>query len=196
MEKFVEYTNFILAVGIILIWLTLIIAILVTWIFSKYENQKFFKAAQKSLELDDINKSMTGLRNDYEVYKNKRFGFSSNSIVELCQKFDRKLKLENNINYIDKLERIIDKFKDEYRLDDDKIDSVVNKVREKNGSEEARELKEFIIQLMAFNRGVLFEKDRYYKDMIEKMARKKWISNLGYIIGFIGSIASVYGIFF
>lgn len=203
MERFImNYSYLFLGIVILLIWITMIAMILIMWVGSQIENEKFFKAVQRSLEFKDIDEIRNGIKNDFEVYRNRRYGFKSKTIIELCQEFDRKLKLQEddirnkNYNYIHKLEAVISILKDEYKFDDEKMNKLVENVQGNSGIEDARILREYLIRLNAYNEGILFEKERTFKDMQERLARKKWISNLGYIIGIIGSIASIYSLFF
>lgn len=195
MEEFLQYTNFILAIGVILVWCVAITVMLVSWIESKSEKNKFFKAAEKSLKFTGIDESVKGITNDFEVYKNHRFGFKSETVIELCQELEQKLKLQGDSEYIQKLENVISLFKDEYRFNDEKMNDVINNIRDKAGAEDARVTREYLIRINAFNNGIIYEKDRYLKDIQEKMARRKWVNRLCSILGIIGSIASIYSIF-
>lgn len=202
MEEFQYYSYLFFGVAMLLIWITLIVTILIMWIGSKIENKRFFKAAQRSLDFKSVDEARNGIENDFEVYRNRRFGFKSRTIVELCQEFERKLKLqEDDINgknrdYICKLESVISILKDEYKFDDEKMNELIENVQSNSGIEDARILREYLIRLNAYNEGILFEKERTFKDLQEKQKTKKWVSILGYIIGFIGSIASLYSLFF
>lgn len=89
MEELMEYTNFILAVGMVLLWATLAIMSLSMWMGSRIESKKFFIAAQASLKLTSLNESMKSITNDFEVYRNHRFGFKSKTVIELCQEFEQ-----------------------------------------------------------------------------------------------------------
>lgn len=200
MEEFLEYTNFILAIVVLLAWLTIIVILLIMWIGSRIEYIRFFKAAMRSLDFSSIEEVRKGISNDFEVYRNHRFGFKSKTIIELCQELERKIKLQDNgINQkerIEKLESVISIYKDEYRFDDEKMNEVIKNLQNKTDVEEARKLREYLIRLNAYHDGIIYEKDRYFKDFKERTTRKKWISNLGYILGVLGSIASIYSLFF
>lgn len=76
-----------------------------------------------------------------------------------------------------------------------KMNDVIKNIRDKTGAEEARETREYLIRVNAFNNGIIYEKDRHLKDIQEKMMRRKWINRLCSILGIIGSIASIYSIF-
>lgn len=195
MEELMEYANFILAVGVVLLWATLAIMFLSMWMGSRIESKKFFIAAQASLKLTSLNESMKSITNDFEVYRNHRFGFKSKTVIELCQEFEQKLKLKEDLEYISKLEEIISLFKDEYRFDDEKMNDVISNVRDKSGMEDARTIREYLIRVNAFNNGIIYEKDRYLKDIQEKIARGKLFNRFCGAVGIIGSIASIYSIF-
>ncbi len=195
MKNIELYGNIFIGIGTILIWIYGVAMVLVLWIGSRIEDTRFYKAATKSLKFKNIEESVNGIRNDFEVYRNHRFGFKSKSIIDLCQELERKMKLENIDEDVHKLEDIILIFKDDYKFDDEKMNKIIEKTRNQSGTEEARELREYLIRLDAYNSGIIYEKERYFKDMLEKMERKKWVSRIGYIVGIIGSIASVYSIF-
>lgn len=120
MEEFLQYTNFILAVGVIIVWCVAIIVMIGNLIGSKVEKNKFFKAAEKSLKYTGIDESVKGITNDFEVYRNHGFGFKSKTVIELCQELEQRLKLRGDSEYTQKLDNVISLFKDEYRFDDEK----------------------------------------------------------------------------
>lgn len=70
MEKFFQYTNLILAIGVILVWVTVVIMIFAMWLGSKIENERFFKAAKRSLEFKDIDKIKDGIRKTMKYIEN------------------------------------------------------------------------------------------------------------------------------
>lgn len=192
MEEFIKYVDFFLAIGVILLWVTLVAMIIIMWIGSKIESKKFFMVAKKSLKFTGIDESIKGITNDFEVYRNHRFGFKSKTIIELCQELERKLKLNGELEYVDKLENIILVFKDEYRFDDEKMNELISHIQMNSGINEARQVKEYLIRINSFNAGIVFEKDRYLKDVLEKTKRRKWVSNIGYILGVVGSVVTIY----
>lgn len=199
MEKLLLYTNFVTWIAVVLIWTTIILTLLITWIGSKIENERFFKSAMRSLDFSSIDEVRKGISNDFEVYRNHRFGFKSKTIIELCQELERKIKLQEkdvsqNEN-IRKLESVISILKDEYKFDDEKMNQIITNVQNKADVEEARKLREYLIGLNAYHDGIIYEKDRYFKDFQEKSTRKKWGSNLGYAIGIIGSLSSICSLF-
>ncbi len=195
MENILQYTNFILAIGVILTWGTLAIMFLLMWICSKIEKNRFFKAAENSLKLHGVVESEKSINNDFEVYRNHRFGFKSQTVIELCQELGQRLKIQGNMEDVQKIESIIYSFKDEYRFDDETMNTVIKNVKKKSSSEDARKTKEYLIRLKAFYEGVIFEKDRFVRDIIEKAERKKWFNRFCGILGVVGSIASIYSIF-
>lgn len=199
MTELSMYVNLILAIGVVLIWATVIIMILVMWIGSKVEHERFFRAARRSLEASNIDEVRNGIKNDFEVYRNHRFGFKWKNIVEMCQELGRKMKLEGkdqlNESQLRKLEEIITILQDEYKVDDEKMNEVINNIQKKSGVEDARKLREYLLRVSAYHAGIIYEKDRCFKDMQGKLTKKKWASNLGYILGIIGSIASICSIF-
>lgn len=198
MDEILRYSNFLLSVGVILLWITLVIVLLCAWIGSKIEHERFFRAARRSLEATDLEVVRNGIKNDFEVYRSHRFGFKGKTIVEMCQELGRKIKLQEYPlpeKCLRRLEEVIIIFQDEYKIDDEKMNMVIANVQEKSGIEDARSLREYLLRVNAYHAGILFEKDRHFEEMKEKLVRKKWVSNLGYILGIIGSLASIYSIF-
>lgn len=170
------------------------------WVGSKIENERFFESAMRSLDFSSVDEIRKGITNDFEVYRNHRFGFKSKTVIELCQELERKIKLQeedvSQNEHVQKLEAVISILKDEYKFDDEKMNQIIINVQNKADVEEARKLREYLIRLNAYHDGIIYEKDRYFKDFQERATRKKWVSNLGYIIGIVGSIASIYSLFF
>lgn len=154
----------------------------------------------RSLDFSSVDEVRKGISNDFEVYRNHRFGFKSKTVIELCQELEREIKLQEKGNskndHIQKLEDVISILKDEYKFDDEKMNEIIKNVQNKADVEEARKLREYLIRLNAYHDGIIYEKDRYFKDFQERSTRKKWVSNFGYAIGIIGSIASIYSLFF
>ena len=195
MEKLLQYTDFLFAIGVILLWAFLIVLFLSMWIGNKYTKQKFFKAARKSLEFEKNEDILNEIRNDFGVYRRYGFGFKNNTIIELCQELEQKIKLEGNMEIASKLNKIIISFKDEYKFDDEKMNEVIENVREKSGKDDARQIREYLIRLNAYNDGILYEKDRHLIDIQDKLTRRKWFNVICGIVGFVGSVASIYSIF-
>ena len=185
MEKLLQYTDFLLAIGIIILWVFLVVLILSMWIGSKYRKHKFEKN-------EDI---LDEIRNDFEVYRRYGFGFKNNTIIELCQELEQKIKLEGNLELVSKLNKVITSFKDEYKFDDEKMNEVIDNVRKKSGKDDARQIREYLIRLNAYNDGILYEKDRHLIDIQDKLTRRKWFNVICGIVGFVGSVASIYSIF-
>lgn len=195
MEKLLQYTDFLLAIGIIILWVFLVVLILSMWIGSKYRKHKFFKAALKSLEFEKNEDILNEIRNDFEVYRRYGFGFKNNTIIELCQELEQKIKLEGNLELVSKLNKVITSFKDEYKFDDEKMNKVIDNVRKKSGKDDARQIREYLIRLNAYNDGILYEKDRHLINIQDKLTRRKWFNVICGIVGFVGSVASIYSIF-
>lgn len=195
MERLLQYTDFLFAIGIILLWMVLVILFLSMLIESKYTKNKFFKAARKSLEFEKNEVILSEIRNDFEVYRKHRFIFKSNTVIELCQELEQKIKLEGELEIVSKLNKAISSFKDEYKFDDEKMNEVIDNVEKKSGKDDARKIREYLIQLNAYNDGILYEKDRHLIDIQDKLTRRKWFTWICGIVGFAGSIASIYSIF-
>ena len=89
-----------MAVGVILWWLFLVVLLLIMWIGSKYAKEKFFKVARKSLEYEKNEDMLREIRTDFEVYRRYEFIFKKNTIIELCQELEQKIKLEGDLETV------------------------------------------------------------------------------------------------
>lgn len=198
MQEILQYSFLLYAIVILVVELTILLLVFNAWVLTKRENKRFFEAAIKSLKFKGVQNSVRGIRNDFEVYRRRRFGFKSEKIVELCQELERKLKLGDGNEDLSKLEEIILIFKDEEDnpFKDEKMENIIENVKSISGNDDARKLREYLIKVDAYNSGIIYEKDRHYKDMEVKLKRKKWVSILGYFLGVAGSIASIYTLFF
>lgn len=200
LDKVFQYANAITAIGVVLLWLTILILIIIAYVKSKIENKHIYKAIIKTIQIsENINEIQIAITNEFELYRRHRFGFSSNNIIELCQEVERKIKLQDSYaeqnDNIKKIESVIAVFKDQYRFDEEKMNEVIKNVNEKIGVEEARKIREYLVRMGAYYDGRIFEKDRQLKDVQERVTRKKWFNIIIGIIGFVGSIASIYSIF-
>ena len=200
LQKLSMYSNFVLGGAVIFVWTVMCTIMFVMWISSQMASKKFFKAALRSILLSSNTDTVRdSIQNEFEVYRNHGFLFKKKTIIELCQELGRKLKLKADIeskSAVMILENVISLLKDEYRFDDDKMNDTIKEIECKAGLDEARKVREYLIRLNAYHQGIIYEKDRYFKDMQEKFTRKKWISSLGYILGLVGSVASIYSLFF
>lgn len=194
-DKLGIYADLILGGAVIFVWGTVCLILLVRWIFSVRASRSFFKAASQSIRLaSNLDEARKSIQNEFEVYRYRRFGYKNKTIIELCQELCSKLKIcattESNKD-VKVLEKVITLLKDEYRFDDEKMNETVQEIEKKAGLEEARQVKEYLMRLNAYHEGIIYEKDRCFKDAQERLTRKRWISNIGYIIGIVGSIASI-----
>lgn len=194
MDRWVQYANFLLACFAILIWTSVLLILLASWIGNKIVKNHFFIAAEKSLKFKSVEEAVRGITNDFEVYRNNRFGFRSQTVIELCQELEQKLKLQGNLENIQRLESVIAIYKDEYRFDDDKMNNVIENIKNQSSPEDARTVREYLIRVIAFHNGIVYEKERCIKDIQEKMTRRKWINRVCGVLGVIGSLASIYSI--
>ena len=97
LDKVFQYANVITAIGVVLLWLTILILIIIAYVKSKIENKHIYKAIIKTIQIsENINEIQIAITNEFELYRRHRFGFSSNNIIELCQEVERKIKLQNS----------------------------------------------------------------------------------------------------
>ena len=195
MENYLKYTEFILAIGLALSMLIVIVLCGVMICADLLARRSFIKSAKRSLNFPGIVESMKGITNDYEVYRNRWGGLVRRTIVELCQELEQKIKSQDvEEDIVMKLEEIISLYKDDYRFDDDKMNSVIENIRKQSSDEDARNVREYLIKVNAYHRGIVFEKERQINDAQLKMNRRKWWNRFCTLLGVIGSIASIYSI--
>ena len=121
LTKLHMYSNLFLGGAVIFVWMVMCVIMLIMWISSWIASRKFFRAALRSILLtNDIDSVRNSIQNEFEVYRNHRFGFKKKSIIELCQELGSKLKLRTDIEAkgaVKILENVISLLKDEYRFD-------------------------------------------------------------------------------
>lgn len=189
---------------IILVYLFLVVFLFITMILSCRSTHLFFISAYKSIDIEDVDKRVQSIRNEYEVYRKRRFGAGWKDIISLCQELSSKLKSSKEdcfrgwripSYYIMYLEEVIEILKEDYNFEDEKINQMINEIETKADKDCAKKVKEYIIRLQAYCQGQLFEKESEKQHYLAKMERKKWFNRLCGIIGIIGSIASIYSLF-
>lgn len=187
---------------VLLVFIIFVFCVLATLILSSISTHRFYIAAYKSLDRENANKRTQSIRNDYEVYRKRRYGMAWKDIISLCQELASKLKSRDSFrgegipkHSIEELEEVIELLKDDYSFEDEKINSVINEINQKTNAENARIIREYIIRFQAYCQGQLFEKDREKQNCIDKMERKKWFNRICGIIGIVGSIVSIYSFF-
>ncbi len=198
-----DIVSILVLVTALLVIVFLLIFLLLTFILSFRSTHLFYVAAYQSLGRKNVDQRVRSVRNEYEVYRKRRFGAGWKDIVSLCQELASKLKSSKDgvfrgsgiaPNYIENLEEVIKVLKDDYNFEDEKMNKVINEINYKTNEEYARTVREYIIRLQAYCQGQLFEKDREKQNYIDKMERKKWLNRFCGILGIVGSIASIYSI--
>lgn len=202
MDNINDIISILTLIVVILVLTFGIIFVLATIILSAISTHRFYIAAYKSLNRENVYKRTQSIRNDYEVYCKKRYGMVGKDIISLCQELASKLKSSDTFQgfvisqyVIEYLEEVIEVLKDDYNFEDEKINYIINEISQKTNEEYARTVREYIIRLQAYCQGQLFEKDREKQNYIDKMERKKWFNRFCGILGVVGSIASIYSIF-
>lgn len=206
MEEIVAISNALTAVVVIFAWLSAIVLFIIGLILGKIYETRFYKVVKENLSIKkfEINKCTESIRNGYEVYRRHRFGFSNKKIVQICQEFASNLRIGKSLNSIesqnkdewaDRLDRVIKQLKYEENFDDEKANEIISELNGKIDKNSIGQVKQKLIFLEAYHKGVISVKDIEILELKEKMQRKKWISWATGIIGIVGSLASVIAIF-
>lgn len=206
MNDIMAISNFLMAVAIILIWTSAIVMIIIGIILGKIYEARFYIVVKENLAVKkfEINKCTESIRNGYEVYRRHRFGFSNKKIVQICQEFASNLRIgksldsiksQNKDEWADRLDRVIKQLKYEESFDDEKANEIISELNGKVDCDSIGQIRQKLIFLEAYHKGVISVKDIEILELKEKMQRKKWISWISGIIGIVGSLASIISMF-
>lgn len=206
MDKISAISNALIGIAIIFVWSSFLFLIITGLILGKIYEAKFYIVVKEnvSVKIFDLNKCTDSIRNGYEVYSRHRFGFSNKKIVQICQEFASNLRIGKSLNNIesqskdewaDRLDRVIKQLKYEESFDDEKANEIISELNGKVDSNSIGQIKQKLIFLEAYHKGVLSVKDIEILELKEKMERKKWFSWISGIIGIIGGLASIISIF-
>ncbi len=206
MNDITAISNFLMAVAIIFIWSSGIVLIIIGFILGKIYEARFYMVVKENLAVKkfEINKCTESIRNGYEVYRRHRFGFANKKIIQICQEFATNLRIGKSLDSIksqykdewaDRLEKVIKQLEYEESFDDEKANEIISELNGKVDCDSIRKIKQRLIFLEAYHKGIISVKDIEILDLKEKMQRKKWISWISGIIGIVGSLASIISIF-
>lgn len=195
-----------LGLAVIVIWLSGFLVIFIGLLLSRVYEKRFYNSvieilASKNYSLET---NIDSIKNEYEVYRRHRFGFAGKSIVSICQEsassLRRGIKLDSiQCNQKDEwangLEKIIKQLKYEQQFDDEKANEIINELYDKIDDKSIEKVKQRLVFLEAYHKGVLSVKNLELQDLKEKMNRKQWISWVSGIVGVIGGLISIISIF-
>ncbi|WP_104804881.1 hypothetical protein [Blautia marasmi] len=198
--------NIIFGSALLFVWGTGIVIILVGIILGKMYERSFFHAVKECISVKeiDLQKCVESIRNYYAVYRNHRFGFAGKKIVHICQELSLdirrgvrldSLEYKSKDEWADRLDEIIKQFQYEEHFSDEKANEIVDELNSKISTEMLNKIKQKLIFLEAFHKGVISVKDVEIQELKDKLKRKQWISWVSGIIGLIGSIASIISFF-
>lgn len=203
MNELSAISNVLMSVAIILVWLFVIVMIIAGFILAKIYERKFFMVVKENLAAQNFNlrKCTESIRNAYEVYRRHRFGFNNKKIVFICQECSSDIRIGKKLDpadllckdeWADRLDEIIKQLQYEEQFDDEKANEIVSiLLKGKRGNEVIEQVKQKLIFLEAYHKGVISVKNAEIQDLKEKMQKKQWITLLSGAIGIIGSLASI-----
>lgn len=202
MNELSAISNVLMSVAIILVWLFVIVMIIAGFILAKIYERKFFVVVKENLATKNFNlrKCTESIRNAYEVYRRHRFGFNNKKIVFICQECSSDIRIGKKLDsadllckdeWADRLDKIIKQLQYEEQFDDEKANEIVSILEGERGNEVIEQVKQKLIFLEAYHKGVISVKDAEIQDLKEKMQKKQWITLVSGAIGIIGSLASI-----
>lgn len=157
----------------------------------------------KNCKKSEINQTtIDKMKNAYDVYRNRNYGFGYKDIIQLNQQLEQDLRTNTykkyyktgdikNVVGADNLDLIINFLKEQLRFDDEKANELfenLSKELQPNQTKIIYDFKIFLSELNAFNKGRLFEKEYEISSLKQKLKRKHWFS---YILGGIGLLSSI-----
>lgn len=202
MDKIVIISDGLLAAVLILVWSSLIIFIWVGSILAKIYENHFFSAVQSVLESQkfDLSKCMDSVRNNYDVYRRHRFGFTNKKIIEMCQELALNLRNGKGLDsakyvhkdlWADRLDRIIKQLQYEEAFDDEKANEIVEELKGNTNDNIIESVRRKLVYLQAYHKGVISVKNIEIQELKYKASKDKWIKWITGTLGVIGSIASI-----
>lgn len=206
MDDVIAFSNILMAIVIIIIWLTVVVMFVIGVILGKIYEKRFFLVVKENLVVKnfELNKCAESIRNAYEVYRRHRFGFSNKKIVSICQEFASNLRIGKGLDSIDnkhkdewadRLDEVIKRLQYEEHFDDEKANEIIIELDEKISNDSISRIKQKLTFLEAYHKGIISVKNAEIQELKEKIQRKQWITWVSAIIGIVGSLASIFSIF-
>lgn len=171
----------------------------------KYERSFFLVVKENvSAKKIDLSKCTESIRNGYEVYRRHRFGFKNKNIVFICQEFASSIRIGKKLDsqeyihraeWADNLEKVIKQLQYEEQFDDEKANEIITLLDEKTDRGIIERVKQKLIFLEAYHKGVISVKDAELRDLREKTQKKRLFTWLSGGIGIIGSLVSILSFF-
>lgn len=206
MDFLISMYNVLIAIAIIFVWTSVMIMIGIGYILSKIYEREFFIVVKENLSVKNFNlcKCTESIRNAYEVYRRHRFGFANKKIVFICQEFTTNLRIGKKIDdaekcnkgkLADRLEEVIKQLQYEEQFDDEKANEIVSILEGKIVNGVIDQVKQKLIFLEAYHKGIISVKNAEIHDLKEKIQKRKWLTWISSAIGIIGSLASILSFF-
>ncbi len=206
MNNITSISNALMAIAIIIIWVSAMLFILIGLILGKIYERRFYIVVIDILDNSNfsLEKCTNSIRYGYDVYRRHRFGFSCKKIIPICQDFASSLRRGvslDRIQYLsrdkwaEKLEEVIKQLQQEENFDDEKANEIINELNGKIDNKNLEKIKQKLIFLEAYHKGVISVKDAEIVELQYKIQKKRWITWISGIIGIVGSLVSI-GSFF
>lgn len=188
------------------VWCILILFLLIRAAYELVERRKFYFTVieivkQKSFE---IYKCTESIKNSYDVYRRCSLIWESQPLVNICQDFSvdirmgkklERFQIQSKSELADRLECVITQIKEEEQFDDEKARELIDEISNEVSSGTLELVKQKLIFLEAYHKGIIGVKDAEIKLIKAKMETKKWVSWITGTLGVIGSIASIISLF-
>lgn len=198
--------NIIIGSAVIFVWGTVVVLLLVGFILGKVYERRFFHGVKECISVKkiDLQKCAESIRNYYAVYRNHRFGFNGKKITQICQELSldirRGVRLDSieyksKDEWADRLDEIIKQFQYEEHFNDEKANEIVDELNGKIAIEFINKIKQKLIFLEAYHKGIISVKDVEIQELRDKLKRKQWINWVSGIIGIVGSLVTIISLF-
>lgn len=206
MDNIVGITNLLLAIILMLIWVTLLIFVAVGSILAKIYENRFFAAVKAVLDVSkfDLGKAIDSIKNSYAVYRAHRFGFASKKVIAICQELGMDLRNGKGLDSVkstykdlwaSRLDDVIKQLQYEEAFDDEKANEIVTELKGSVRDDIIEEVRRKLVFLEAYHKGVISVKNVEIQELKDKASRDKlgkWIVGT---LGVVGSVASIISLF-
>lgn len=90
------------------------------------------------------------------------------------------------------MEKVIKKFQYEENFDDEKANEIISELNGKISNVSIGKIKQKLIFLEAYHKGVISVKNGEIRELKEKSQRKQWLTWISAIIGIVGNFATIF----
>ncbi len=202
MDKIASISNILVAVAMLVVWISFLIIMLFGFILGRIYKKKFFSVVKETVKVKEfkLEKCVASIRNGYSSYRRHRIGFTSPKIVFICQDFASDIRRGKTFDIIeykskdlwaDRLEEAIERIKDEEAFNDEKANSIIDLLNKKVDDTITQKVKQNLVFLEAYHKGIISVKDTEIQELKSKIQRKQWIVRISSGFGIIGSLVSI-----